>query len=72
MSFFFVLETLFRLSFDLPFTARCNLTLKYVRDRAIGYVKGIYCEGSSVGLGDHSNTSVQIENSNVFSDYGPM
>lgn len=41
-----------------------------IRDKAIGYVKGIYCESSNVGLGDHSNTSVQIENSNVFSDYG--
>ena len=41
-----------------------------IRDRAIGYVKGIYCEDSKVALGDRSRTSVQIENSNVFSDYG--
>lgn len=41
-----------------------------IRDRAIGYVKGIQCENSNVALGDRSLTAVQIENSNVFSDYG--
>lgn len=41
-----------------------------IRDRGIGYVKGIYYEDSHVVLGDRSRISVQVENSNVFSDYG--
>lgn len=41
-----------------------------VRDRAVGYVKGIYCGDTDVTLGDSSRITTQVENSNVLSDYG--
>ncbi len=41
-----------------------------VRDRAVGYVKGMYCGDTDVTLGDSSRITTQVENSNVLSDYG--
>ena len=41
-----------------------------VKDRAIGYVKGLYCGDSEVALGDSGRITTRVENSNVFSDYG--
>ena len=41
-----------------------------VRDRAMGYVKGLYCGDGEVTLGDSSLITTQVENSNVLSDYG--
>lgn len=41
-----------------------------VRDRAMGYVKGLYCGDGEVTLGDSSRITTQVENSNVLSDYG--
>lgn len=41
-----------------------------VRDRAMGYVKGLYCGDGEVTLGDSSRITTRVENSNVFSDYG--
>lgn len=41
-----------------------------VKDRAIGYVKGLYCGDGEVALGDSGRITTRVENSNVFSDYG--
>lgn len=41
-----------------------------VKDRAIGYVKGLYCGDGEVVLGDSGRITTRVENSNVFSDYG--
>ena len=41
-----------------------------VKDRAMGYVKGLYCGDGEVALGDSGRITTQVENSNVFSDYG--
>lgn len=41
-----------------------------VRDRAMGYVKGLYCGDGEVTLGDSSRITTRVENSDVFSDYG--
>ena len=41
-----------------------------VRDRAMGYVKGLYCGHGEVTLGDSSRITTRVENSDVFSDYG--